>query len=93
MTNSVDSDQMPILAAFDWVYTVFPDLSVQIVRVNAVLLALVIRKRYNSRRLRTSLLVRDVHYVNTSTAKFQWLEQLWDHGDLFEIWVVRATEG
>ena len=26
------------------------------------------------------------------TAKHQWLEYLWDHGNLFEIWVVRATE-
>ena len=24
--------------------------------------------------------------------KLQWLEHLWDHGNLFEIWVVRATE-
>ena len=23
----------------------------------------------------------------------QWLEQIWDHGNSFETWVVRATEG
>ena len=27
------------------------------------------------------------------TVEPQWLEHLWDHGNLFEIWVVRATEG
>ena len=27
------------------------------------------------------------------TVKPQWLEHLWDHGNSFEIWVVRATEG
>ena len=26
------------------------------------------------------------------TAELQWLEHLGDHGHLFEIWVVRATE-
>ena len=27
------------------------------------------------------------------TVKPQWLEELWDHGKLFETWVVRANEG
>ena len=27
------------------------------------------------------------------TVEPQWLEHLWDHGKLFETWVVRATEG
>ena len=27
------------------------------------------------------------------TVKPQWLESLWDHENLFEIWVVRAIEG
>ena len=27
------------------------------------------------------------------TVKPQWLKHLWDHGNLFETWVVRATEG
>ena len=26
------------------------------------------------------------------TVEAQWIEHLWDHGTLFEIWVVRATE-
>ena len=24
--------------------------------------------------------------------ELQWLEHFWDHGNVFEIWVVRATE-
>ena len=28
-----------------------------------------------------------------STVEPQWLEHLWDHGNSFETWVVRATEG
>ena len=27
------------------------------------------------------------------TVELQWLEHHWDHGNLFEIWVVRATKG
>ena len=27
------------------------------------------------------------------TVKPQWLEHLWDHGNSFETWIVRATEG
>ena len=27
------------------------------------------------------------------TVEPQWLEYLWDHGNLFETWVFRATEG
>ena len=27
------------------------------------------------------------------TVELQWVEHLWDHRKLFEIWVVRATEG
>ena len=28
-----------------------------------------------------------------NTVELQWLEHHWDHGHLFETWVVRATEG
>ena len=28
-----------------------------------------------------------------TTVELQWLEHLWDHGKVFEPWVVRATEG
>ena len=28
-----------------------------------------------------------------STVELQWLEHLWDHGKVFEPWVVRANEG
>ena len=28
-----------------------------------------------------------------TTVEPQWLEPLWDHGNLFETWVVEATEG
>ena len=31
-------------------------------------------------------------YIKKSTVQPQWLEHLLDHGNLFEIWVVRATE-
>ena len=27
------------------------------------------------------------------TVELQWLEHRWDHGNLFETWVVRAIEG
>ena len=27
------------------------------------------------------------------TVEPQWLEHLWDHGNSFETWVVRATDG
>ena len=27
------------------------------------------------------------------TVEPQWLEHLWDHGNSFETWIVRATEG
>ena len=27
------------------------------------------------------------------TVEPQWLKHLWDHGNSFETWVVRATEG
>ena len=33
------------------------------------------------------------YYVVAYTVETQWLEHLWDHGNLFETWVVRATEG
>ena len=26
------------------------------------------------------------------TVELHWLEHLWDHGNLFQIWIVRATE-
>ena len=29
---------------------------------------------------------------NDITVKLQWLEHIWDHGNLFERWVVRANE-
>ena len=29
----------------------------------------------------------------TNTVKPQWLKHLWDHENLFETWVVPATEG
>ena len=29
----------------------------------------------------------------SNTVKSQWLEQLWDHGNLFETWIIRDTEG
>ena len=29
----------------------------------------------------------------TNTVEPPWLEHLWDHGNSFETWVVRATEG
>ena len=28
----------------------------------------------------------------SDTVELKWLEPLWDHGNLFEIWVVRATD-
>ena len=31
--------------------------------------------------------------INRYTVKLQWLEHLWDHGKVFEPWVVRAIEG
>ena len=31
--------------------------------------------------------------IDIITVEPQWLEYLWDLGNLFEIWVVRATEG
>ena len=31
--------------------------------------------------------------IRLYTVKLQWLEHLWDRGNLFEIGVVRATEG
>ena len=36
---------------------------------------------------------KPVTKVIIATVELQWLEHLWDHGNLFEIWVVRATEG
>ena len=32
-----------------------------------------------------------IHFVYTVEPK--WLEDLWDHGNSFETWVVQATEG
>ena len=31
--------------------------------------------------------------IPVSTVELQWLEHLWDHGNSFEAWIVRATEG
>ena len=31
--------------------------------------------------------------MKQSTVEPQWLEHVWDHGNSFETWVVRATEG
>ena len=28
----------------------------------------------------------------SNKVELQWLEHLWDHGNLFEIWVVQSTE-
>ena len=33
------------------------------------------------------------HVFVQNTVELQWLEHLWDHGNSFETWVVRATEG
>ena len=33
------------------------------------------------------------HSNDLTTVKLQWLVHLWDHGNLFETWVVRATRG
>ena len=35
----------------------------------------------------------DSYAERTYTVEPQWLEHLWDHGNSFETWVVRATEG
>ena len=35
----------------------------------------------------------DVSNEYHNTVEPQWLEHLWDHGNSFETWVVRATEG
>ena len=32
-------------------------------------------------------------WIQKDTVELQWLEHLWDHGKLFEPWVVRANEG
>ena len=32
-------------------------------------------------------------HENITTVESQWLEHLWDYGNVFETWVVRATEG
>ena len=34
-----------------------------------------------------------LHCSHFTTVELQWLEHLWDNGNLFETWVVRATEG
>ena len=31
-------------------------------------------------------------FPHENTVKLQWLEHLWDHGNLFERWAVRANE-
>ena len=31
--------------------------------------------------------------LSSFTVELRWLEPLWDHENLFEIWVVRAIEG
>ena len=41
---------------------------------------------------RISLFFRNT-IINKNTVELQWLEHLWDHGNAFETWVVRATEG
>ena len=35
----------------------------------------------------------DICIKNEYTVELQWREHLWDHGKLFEPWVVRANEG
>ena len=32
-------------------------------------------------------------YFMTNTVEPQWHEHLWDHGNSFDTWVIRATEG
>ena len=39
------------------------------------------------------IVVRKFFQGNVHTVEPQWLEHLWDHGNLFETWVVQATEG
>ena len=34
-----------------------------------------------------------VVYVKITTVELQWLEHLWNHENMFETWVVRASEG
>ena len=33
------------------------------------------------------------HIIYDNTVEPQWLKHVWDQGHLFELWVVRATEG
>ena len=58
-------------------------------------------KRYDVRVPKESTVVyayiqitgNSFYILNICTVEPQWLEHLWDHGNLFETWVVRATEG
>ena len=34
-----------------------------------------------------------MYAMQISLVELQWLEHVWDHGNLFETWVVRASEG
>ena len=58
------------------------------------LLFLILRKT-NTRQssYNTRLCKYDYLELRIYTVERQWLEHLWDHGNLFETWVVRATEG
>ena len=46
---------------------------------------------------RYSVTSSDMHILSQSakhyTVELQWLEHLWDHGNLFETWLVQSTEG
>ena len=51
---------------------------------------------YKTRSLRPAYTIikpRSGFHYWTSTVELQWLKHLWGHRNLFEIWVVRATEG
>ena len=37
--------------------------------------------------------IKAISLGNYITVEPRWLEHLWDRGNLFEIWVVQATEG
>ena len=47
--------------------------------------------------IKLAVTFRRLIYLDTvsisNTVEPQWFEHLWDHGNLFETWAVRATEG
>ena len=48
---------------------------------------------YRLKQVRTNHTLVVMTNVLQCTVEPQWLEHLWDHGNSFETWVVRATEG